>query len=289
MQPVFPISEIEHRDVDGFDLIYVLGLMKEYNWKHIWKRYVPKTDRPDTISMYVASSHYFMELHIQQMQRIILSEKFNTNPFFLQQVIQRMTAGHDHDLILEKIQKQGMDTGDNPVSLSCSLGATIVDFIANKNEPFLTRPQEPYGQTFVEQSEKRALDIFDLSSTLYLCQQNLSHVIFRRYGIKQASGKYAPEVRLQSRVGDYDIDLLFYLLPIQRELVIPPLGNISAFTMHQVLERMFFRHSPDLILSEFSRVGLTIPTEHLSSEFTLSRYINDTALRLHIRKGEFRT
>ncbi len=31
MSSVYPICEAEHRELDGFDLICILGLMKEYN------------------------------------------------------------------------------------------------------------------------------------------------------------------------------------------------------------------------------------------------------------------
>ncbi|MBM3301950.1 MAG: hypothetical protein FJY85_18605, partial [Deltaproteobacteria bacterium] len=122
----------ENRAIDGFDLITILGLMKEYNLPEIWRRYLAKDSQDHTVSLYVRAQHYFLELHVQKMQRIILSEKFNTNPFFMQQVIQRIIASHDHDLIMGKIRNQGIDTCDNPISLSCSLGNTIIDLIVNK-------------------------------------------------------------------------------------------------------------------------------------------------------------
>ena len=36
-----PISLSENREIDGFDLLEVLGLMKEYNRQEIWRRYLP--------------------------------------------------------------------------------------------------------------------------------------------------------------------------------------------------------------------------------------------------------
>jgi hypothetical protein len=284
MNIVFPICNSENRVLDGFDLIGVLGLVKEYNWREIWKRYLPQDHRGDTISMYVASDRYFMEMHIQKMQRIILSEKFNTNPFFMQQVIQRIFADHGHELVMEKIRKQGIDTGDNPICLACSMGNTIVDFIANKNEPFPERKNTGIGPSNIEQTEKRKIDIYDLSSTLYLCQQNLSKAIYKRYGMKTENGNYAPEVILETLVGSYKVSLKFQNTGLVKQIVIPEEGNISVSTIHQLLERMNFHHAPELIKSELDQVGLEFPLDKVMTAFTLYRYINNTALSIAFTK-----
>lgn len=68
------------------------------------------------------------------------------------------------------------------------------------------------------------------------------------------------------------------------ERVIPPPGNASVFTIHQVIQRMNFMHSPTLILKELTDVGLSVTIEQLESEFTLWRYINNTALRLDFKR-----
>ncbi len=284
MNEVFPICHLEDRKIDGFDLIGVLGLMKEYNWKEIWRRYQPQDQQSDTISMYVVAERYFMEMHVQKMHRIILSEKFNTNPFFMQQVIQRIIASHDHNLILEKIKKQGIDAGDNPISLACSMGNTIVDFVANKNDPFPQLNHKKFGPTCVETTEKRPIDIYDLSSTLYLCQQNLTNAIYRRYGLKSQNGDYKPEVNLLTRVGDYRVDLIFQRLQLAEEGTVPQPGNISVATMHHILQRMNFRHADNLILKELQNVGVDLPGDKLDTEFSLCRFINNTALKLNFRK-----
>jgi hypothetical protein len=276
-----PICVQENRSIDEFDFITVLGLMKEYNWKEIWKRYLSGDKPSDSISLYASSSRYFLELHVQKMRRIILSEKFNTNPFFMQQVIQRMAACHSHDLIMEKIRKQGIDTGENPVSLSCSMGNTIVDFIANKNEPFQARNQTHYGKTPIESQEKRPADIYDLSSTLYLCQQNLTDIVFRRYGNWSGS---IPEVHLNTKVGSYEVNLTVRLRSTEMQLIIPPPGNASVYTIHQVLQRMNFGHAPELILKEMSDVGLAVTWEQVQTNFKLQRFINNTELHIDFRK-----
>jgi len=277
------ICETEHRQVDGFDLITVLGLMKEYNWQEIWRRYRPHDSSINSVSMYVKADRYFVELHIQQMQRIILSEKFNTNPFFMQQVIQRMMSSHDHDLIMSKIRQQGLDTGDSPISLSCSMGNTIIDLIAHRNEPFTEITERTHGATHIETAEGRPLDVYDLSSILYLCQQNLTEAIFRRY----YDGEDPPErrvVKIKVLTGDYVVNLKFGCVPSDVEMLIQPPGNASVSTMNQVIQRMNFRHSAELILKEMSEVGLSITLDQVQRGFSLSRYINNTALTLNFRK-----
>lgn len=280
MSSVCPICTKEHRGVDGFDFISIFGLMKEYNWREIWKRYEPGGDRPHSISMYVAAESYFLELHVQKMQRIILSEKFNTNPFFMQQVIQRITASHDHDLIMEKIKQQGIDTSDNPISLSCSMGNVIIDLIANRNEPFQPKSERAYGKTPIELLEKRPIDIYDLSSSLYLCQQNRSDAIFKRYLDPETPSGDDPVVTLTTRVGDYDATMRFRCVSTTGQVNIPPPGNASVFTMHQVLQRMNFRHAPELILGEMTGVGLSVTSEQIATRFQLQRYINNNELEL---------
>jgi hypothetical protein len=284
MSSVCPISTRENRGIDGFDFISVFGLMKEYNWREIWKRYQPDGDRPNSISMYVAAESYFLELHVQKMQRIILSEKFNTNPFFMQQVIQRITASHDHDLIMEKIKQQGIDTSDNPISLSCSMGNVIIDLIANRNEPFQQKPKRVHGRTPIELLEKRPIDIYDLSSTLYLCQQNRSDSIFKRYLDPDTNPDDNPVVILSTRVGDYDVTMRFRCVSTTGHVAVPPPGNASVFTMHQVLQRMNFRHAPELVLQEMTSVGLSVTPEQVATQFRLQRYINNTELELKFQR-----
>ncbi len=282
-----PICLSENRDIDGFDLITVLGLMKEYNWQEIWRRYRPESARADTISMYVTADRYFIEMHVQKMQRIILSEKFNTNPFFMQQVIQRIIASHDHGLIMNKIRQQGIDTGDNPISLSCSMGDTIIDLIVNKEEHRSYKTPAPHGNTHIEMVENRPLDVYDLSSTLYLCQQNLSDAIFRRYQDPETQGvedRSSRRVTIRTQIGYYEVCLGFRQVSTNVERVIPPPGNASVLSMHQVIQRMNFMHAPTLILKELTDVGLSLAPEQLESEFALQRYINNTALRLDFKR-----
>jgi len=35
------VEEVEGRKLDSYDLITALGLLKEYDWKEIWRRYSP--------------------------------------------------------------------------------------------------------------------------------------------------------------------------------------------------------------------------------------------------------
>lgn len=283
MSFLFPVCEREGRPLDGFDLITLLGLVKEYNWQEIWRRYLPSDARAEEISMYVDSRFYFVELHVQKMRRIILSEKFNTNPFFMQQVVQRILASHDHELIMGKIRGQGIDTGDNPICLSCSLGNVIIDLIANRNETRANQSVEPIGNTRMETLERRPLDVYDISSILYLCQQDLSDQIFSRYTLEDAQAnadQTEPRIDLALRIGDYRVSLQFYLLTSSGERLVPSPGNASVFTINQVVQRINFKHSEALILEELNRVGLSVSMEQVATSFHLCRYVNNTFLQL---------
>lgn len=285
MKGTFPISLIEKREIDGFDFIAILGFMKEYNRREMWRRYLPADAGSTSISLYMAADRYFLEMHVQKMDRIILSEKFNTNPFFMQQVVQRITASHNHELIMHKIHDQGIDTGDNPMCLSCSMGNTIIDLIVNKNDPFPPNGKRPHGGTYIETVEDRPLDVYDVSSMLYLCRQNLTDAIFRRYGAKECGdGKSPRSARISVKVGDYQVDLALTCVSVDSERVIPPPGNASVHTIHQVIQRMNFRHDPRLILKELTEVGLPVTLDQVGSRFSLRRYINNTDLELNFRK-----
>ncbi len=288
MKLLCPVTISENRDIDAFDLIAVLGLMKEYNRQEIWRRYGPEGVDADSISMYVQQDGYFLEMHIQTMQRIILSEKFNTNPFVMQQVVQRITACHDHALIVDKIRAQGIDTGENPICLACSMGNTIIDLIVNKQDGGCSRNEPPRGNTHVELVEQRPLDVYDISSTLYLCQQNQTSSIFRRYrDVSNESGgtDEQPEVNMSCRVGDYTALVHFHCVSGYNKVHVPPVRNASVFTMHQVLQRMNFRHNDELILKELHEVGLPITLDQVKTEFSLQRYINNTALKLTFKRS----
>lgn len=282
MNHFYPVCRRENRPLDGFDFITVLGLMKECNPHEIWRQYLSKDSQAADISMYLEAENYFLEMHVHTMRRVILSEKFNTNPFFMQQVIQRITASHRHELIMEKIRHQGIDTGDNPISLSCSMGNTIIDLIVNRNEPFPEYMEPMYGPTFVEHEERRPIDIYDLSSTLYLCRQSLTDTIFNRYMDTYAMERdpSRPVVSLSARIGAYDVNLKFRYISTREPLSIPPPGNVSAHTIHQVLQRMNFRHGPDLIVKELRNVGLSLTAEQVASSFNLGRFMNNTSLRV---------
>ncbi len=283
MKLLCPVTISENREIDAFDLIAVLGLMKEYNRHEIWRRYGPEGVDAESISMYVQQDGYFLEMHIQTMQRIILSEKFNTNPFVMQQVVQRITACHDHGLIVEKIRAQGIDTGENPICLACSMGNTIIDLIVNKQDGGCAPHEHPRGNTHVEAVEQRPLDVYDISSTLYLCQQNQTAAIFRRYrDVNDGTGGSddQPEVNISCSVGDYAVLAHFHCLSGYNKTHMPPVRNASVFTMHQVLQRMNFRHRDELILKELHEVGLPITLDQVKTEFSLQRFINNTALRL---------
>lgn len=287
MDDSFPVCRQEKRMLDGFDMIKVLGLMKEYNLHEIWRCYLKKGAAKQRISMYVEAENYFLELHLQRMDRIILSEKFNANPFFMQQIVQRAIASHPHALILRKIRNQGIDTGDSPIALSCSMGDTIVDLLVNKIEPGQKNSGEMYGSTRVEREEQRPLDIYDISSILYLCQQDLTESIFQRYGDAEANRPCAarPSVELETVLGKHFIHLSFQCISTKENRVIRPPGNVSTNVLHQVVQRMNFCHPDPLIVKELKSVGLSVNGESISSKFSLTRVMNNTCLTLDFEKS----
>ena len=202
-------------------------------------------------------------------------------------MIQRIIASHAHDLILSKIRNQGIDSGDNPICLSCSLGSTIIDLIVHKNDPFPELERPPYGTTHMEQVEQRPLDMYDLSSILYLCQQNLTDSIFRRYSRDESEAdKHQPTVSISTTVGDYEVGLGFHLVSTDVPRSILPPGNASASTIHQVLPEDELRHRPELILKDLEEVGLSVNLEKIHDRFSLSRYINNTTLSMHFVKKQ---
>ncbi|MGB9616557.1 MAG: hypothetical protein ACP5M0_02430 [Desulfomonilaceae bacterium] len=287
MDNTYPLCRLEQRPLDGFDMIKVLGLLKEYNLHEIWRCYLKKGVSKPRISMYVEAEHYFLELHLQKMDRIILSEKFNANPFFMQQVVQRAIASHPHELILDKIKNQGIDTGDNPIALSCSMGDTIVDLLVNQIHPRERNSRAAFDATPVEREEQRPLDIYDISSILYLCQQDLTESIFQRYQnseqIQPCTAR--PSVELETSLGEYRVHLSFQCISTKENRVIRPPGNASTHVLHQVAQRMNFGHSPGLIMKELKAVGLSLSPEQVSSKFTLSRIVNNTWLKMDFEKS----
>ncbi len=286
MDKTFPICHQEQRTLDGFDMIKVLGLMKEYNLNEIWRCYLNKGAVKPRISMYVEAENYFLELHLQRMDRIILSEKFNANPFFMQQVVQRAIASHPHHLILKKIRNQGIDTGDSPIALSCSMGDTIVDLLVNKIEPGEENRKQTPGSTPVEIEEQRSIDIYDISSILYLCQQDLSESIFQRYCHPEhySPGERRRSVELETILGNHGIHLSFHYISTKENRTIRPPGNVSTNALHQVVQRMNFRHPERLIIKELKSVGLSVNAEQVATKFSLTRLMNNTCLSIDFEK-----
>ncbi len=288
MDNAYPLCRLEQRQLDGFDMIKVLGLMKEYNLREIWRCYLKKGAPKPRITMYVEAEYYFLELHLQRMERIILSEKFNANPFFMQQVVQRAIASHPHSLILEKIKKQGIDTGDNPIALSCSMGDVIIDLLVNQINPREKNTEASFGATPVEREEQRPLDIYDISSILYLCQHDLTDSIFQRYQDSEHMPplKARPSVELETCLGEYRVQMSFQYISTKENRVIKPPGNVSTHVLHQVVQRMNFCHPQGLIMKELKAVGLSISPEQIASKFTLSRITNNTWLKMDFEKSD---
>ena len=91
-------------------------------------------------------------------------------------------------------------------------------------------------------------------------------------------------VRFSSPAGDYLVDFLFHRIKndVTREL--PPRGNVSVGTMHQVITRLFAGHDPALITKELTSQGIIINQEEAARDFTLARYLNDNYIEMRCRR-----
>ena len=85
-------------------------------------------------------------------------------------------------------------------------------------------------------------------------------------------------MNLLTRVGDYRVDLIFSAYNLRKRGYVSQPGNISVATMHHILQRMNFRHADNLILKNLENVGVDLPGDKLDTEFSLCRFINNTAL-----------
>jgi hypothetical protein len=138
----------------------------------------------------------------------------------------------------------------------------------------------------VEREEQRPLDIYDISSVLYLCQRDLTESVFQRYADQGDAipANEKPRVYLSTRIGKYDLKLQFHCVSTRETKTIRPPGNASINTMHSVVQRMNFYHSEMLILKELKAVGLSVTLDQVAQKFSLSRLINNTSLNLDFEK-----
>lgn len=282
------VEEVEKRDLDSYDLITVLGLLKEYDWKEIWKRYSPGGTRNSRIDLPLSTKSYYVEMTVENLGALSLSSKYQASPNLMQALIRRILCDHRHGLILQKLRSYGVPIEDETqLNLSFSVGTIGVDMVVNRASNAPDYHFRKFGTTRVEQEEQRPLDHYDVVSILYLAQQNrteqvLSHYVPQELLSEGTEGEQV--VRFASPAGDYQVDFFFQRIHNNLPRGVPERGNVSSSTMHQVVRRLYAGHTPQLTAVELTDKGILITEEEISREFTLARILNDNYLELQFRR-----
>ncbi|MDI6855013.1 MAG: hypothetical protein QME75_15575 [Deltaproteobacteria bacterium] len=282
------VEETEGRDLDSYDLITVLGLLKEHDWKGVWGRYSPGGTMDGKLNFLLNLENYYVEMTVESLASLALSPKYQASPHLMQALIRRLLCGHRHGLILDKLRSYGVPIQDeNQINLSCSIGTVGVDLIANRHPGAPEYRFRKFGTSRVEQDEQRPLDHYDVVSILYLAQQNQTDRIINRYVPQEILNEGAPEeqvVKFSSRAGDYRVEFSFSRIKNDEPRQVPERGNVSSATMHQVLRRLFAGHAPELAAKELTDKGILISAEEVEKEFTLARILNDNHIAINFKK-----
>ena len=175
------VEQTEGRELDSYDLITVLGLLKEYDWKEIWRRYSSNSGQ-GKIDLILSTESYYLELTLESLSSLAVSPKYQASPNLMQSLIRRILCGHRHGLILDKLRSYGVPIEDETqINLSCSVGTLGADLVVNRAKNAPEYRFRKFSTTRVEQDEQRPLDHYDLVSILYLAQQNRTGQILNRY------------------------------------------------------------------------------------------------------------
>jgi hypothetical protein len=282
------VEKTEGRDLDSFDLITVLGLLKEHDWKEICRRYAPDGHGPGKLTLLLSTENYFVEMTVETLTSLALSSKYQASPNLMQALIRRLLCGHRHNLILEKLRTYGVPIEDPyQLNLSCSVGTIGVDLVVNRPANAPEYQFRKFGTTRVEQEEQRPLDHYDAVSILYLAQQNQTERILNRYVPQEILNEGAEGekvVRFSSLAGDYRVDFFFQKIHNDVPRGVPERGNVSSATMHQVLRRVFAGHAPELAARELTDKGILITPEEVRREFSLARILNDNYVEMGFKR-----
>ena len=277
------VEQTEGRELDSYDLITVLGLLKEYDWKEIWRRYSSNSGQ-GKIDLILSTESYYLELTLESLSSLAVSPKYQASPNLMQSLIRRILCGHRHGLILDKLRSYGVPIEDETqINLSCSVGTLGADLVVNRAKNAPEYRFRKFSTTRVEQDEQRPLDHYDLVSILYLAQQNRTGQILNRYVPQEIlnEGTSAEQVvRFASDAGDYRVDLFFQQIHNDVPRGIPERGNVSSSTMHQVVRRLFASHEPELTVKELTDKGILMTTTEVTREFTLARILNDNYIEM---------
>jgi hypothetical protein len=281
------VEEMEGRELDSYDLITVLGLLKESDWKEIWRRYQPGDSLKGRIDLHLSTESYYVELTLESLASLAVSSKYQASPNLMQSLIRRILCGHRHNLITQKLQNYGVPIEDDThVNLSCSVGTIGADMVVNRASNAPEYRFRKFGTSRVEQEEQRPLDHFDLVSILYLAQQNRTEQALNRYVPQEILNEGTAEeqvVRFDSQAGDYQVGLAFQRIHNDIPRSVPQRGNVSSSTMHQVVRRLFASHAPELTVNELTDKGIIITPEEMGKGFTLARILNDNHLEMQFK------
>lgn len=167
--------------MDSYDLITVLGLLKEYDWKEIWRRYSSGAPQ-GKINLMLSTESYYLEMTLESLTSLAVSPKYQASPNLMQSLIRRILCGHRHGLIVEKMRSYGVPIADETqLNFSCSVGTIGADLIVNRVSNAPEYRFRKFGTSRAEQDEQRPLDHYDLVSILYLAQQNRTEQVLNRY------------------------------------------------------------------------------------------------------------
>jgi hypothetical protein len=278
---------MEGRELDSYDLITVLGLLKEYDWKEIWRRYSPGGALKGRVDLLLSTESYYVELTLESLASLAVSPKYQASPNLMQSLIRRILCGHRHGLIVEKLRNYGVPIEDDTqLNLSCSVGTIGADMVVNLARNAPEYRFRKFGTSRVEQKEQRPLDHYDLVSILYLAQQNRTDQVLSRYVPQEILNEGTPDeqvARFNSQAGDYRVDLSFQRIRNDVPRSIPERGNVSSSTMHQVVRRLFAGHAPELTVKELTDKGIAITPMEMAGEFNLARILNDNYLEMHFK------
>jgi len=278
------VEELEGRELDSYDLITVLGLLKEHDWKEVWRRYSPGGSPGDKVNLFLDTGAYYVEMTVEALSGLALSPKYQASPHLMQALIRRLLCGHRHGLILDKLRSYGVPIEDeNQLNLSCSVGTIGVDMVVNRHPDAPEYRFRKFGTSRVEQEEQRPLDHYDVVSILYLAQQNRTGRIMWRYVPQELLNEGTEEeqqVAFTSPAGDYRVDFLFKRIKNDVPRQVPSRGNVASSTLHQVLRRLFARHETELATQELTEKGILITPAEVGKKFTLARVLNDNYIEM---------
>ena len=283
------VEETEYRELDSYDMIIVLGLVKEHAFKEIWRRYSPTGKPVVKLNFSLSLEDYYVEMTLESLTALALSPKYKASPHLMQALIRRLLCGHRYGLILDKLSAYGIPMEEkNQINLSCSVGTEGVDLQVNRHPCSPEYRFRKFGTSRVEQEEQRPLDHYDLVSILYLAQQNMTNHIITHYVPQEFLSEGTEEekkVHFSSQAGEYTATITFQRITNDVLRQVPARGNVSTATMHQVVRRLHAGHAPELTAKELVEQGIIVTTPEVSQEFTLARILNDNIIELSFKRS----